>query len=214
MKLSVNLFGVLLSVAILFGSSFVEAQSFGVNNGFGSNIVNSQKPKVSVALSTSFLAFGHGFTSFGTTIMPKITFPVSNKFSISTGVGYSTFFVGTDGENAFQSNQSSYGHIFVSGEYQLNDKISIRGTGYKTFNLSATGLVNDVNQVGYDFSSQGIIMDVEYKVTENFRINVGFEYREQNYPVYQQYNGFNNNSQPTNFMSPFSGFNHRSGMPF
>lgn len=36
----------------------------------------------------------------------------------------------------------------------------------------------------YDFSSQGVIMDIEYKVTDNFRVNVGFEYRQQNYPMF------------------------------
>jgi len=185
---------------------------------FGDGLVNTtkknNKPQLSVSLTTSFTSFYPGYTSFGTTLMPQVTFPVSDKFSLSTGIGYSTFFMG-NGETMFNSNPSSYGHVFVSGTYDVNEKISIRGTGYKTFILNpATSLNTDNNSIGYDYSSQGVILDVEYRVNDNFRINVGFEYRQQNSPMYSP-NGFQNNSPYMNSMSPFSGFNNPSNLvPF
>jgi hypothetical protein len=147
--------------------------------------------------------------------MPKITFPVSDKFSLSTGIGYSSLFINTENGSVFNSAPSSYGHVFVSGTYAVNEKISLRGTGYKTFNLSQSApFNNESNSVGYDFSSQGIIVDVEYRVTDNFRINVGFEYREQNTPMYNP-NGFQQNNPYHNAMSPFrSTNNHNSLVPF
>ncbi|NQU34212.1 MAG: hypothetical protein HQ521_13355, partial [Bacteroidetes bacterium] len=155
------------------------------NNGF----LNKTKPKVSVSLSTSFSSFGYGYSAIGTSIMPQITFPVTNKFSLRTGIGYSTFFMAGNGESMLNSSPSNYGHVFVSGDYLLNEKITLRGTAYKTFNLnSKTPGIEPVGTL-YDFSSQGVIMDVEYKVTDNFRINVGFEYRQQNYPMYSP-NGY------------------------
>jgi hypothetical protein len=172
------------------------------------------KPQLSVSLTTSFASFSPGYTSFGTTLMPQITFPVSDKFSLSTGIGYSTFFVG-NGESMFNSSPSSYGHIFVSGTYDVNEKISLRGTGYKTFTLNPTTSFNNENNSNVsDYSSQGFIMDVEYRVTDNFRINVGFEYRQQNSPMYSP-NGFQQNSPFMNNMSSNPAINnHNSSVPF
>jgi len=54
----------------------------------------------------------------------------------------------------------------------------------KTFLLNPPTPKLESSSPYLDFSSQGVIMDVEYKVTDNVRINVGFEYRQQNYPIY------------------------------
>ncbi|MFK5856361.1 MAG: hypothetical protein QM503_09540 [Bacteroidota bacterium] len=214
MRLSNKIIFISAFVVMLFSGLLLQSQTFGLNNGLQSNPPAKSKPQVSVSLSSSFASFGSGITSFGTTILPQVTFPVSDKFSISTGIGYSTFFVGNGSESMFNSSPASYGHVFVSGTYQVNEKISLRGTGYKTFNLAPTTYNSETNTMGYDYSSQGFIMDVEYKVTDNFRINIGFEYREQNSPMYNP-NGMYFNNPHMNTMSPFSGFNnHNSLNPF
>lgn len=194
--------------AIMLNSIVLQSQTLSFGDELNNNSVVNYKPQLSVSLTTSFVAFSPGFTTFGTTLMPKVTFPVTDKFSLSTGVGYSTLFMGTSNGSMFNSTPSSYGHIFVSGTYDVNDKISLRGTGYKTFNLNPTSPMNsNDNSQAYDFNSQGFIMDVEYRVTDNFRINVGFEYRQQNLPMYNP-NGFQQNVPQMSPMSPFSGFNN------
>jgi len=190
MKLSNKIFITLIS--ILLSSFVLQSQTMSFGDGLVNTTKENSKPQLSVSLSTSFTSFYPGYTTFGTTLMPQVTFPVSDKFSLSTGIGYSTFFMGNGG-TMFNSTPSSYGHVFVSGTYDVNEKISLRGTGYKTFILNpATSLNNDNNSIGYDYSSQGVILDVEYRVNDNFRINVGFEYRQQNSPMYNP-NGFQNN---------------------
>ena len=189
-------------------SMFAQAHTIGFANMQGENSSVIGKPELSVSLTSSFTAFAPGYTAFGTTIMPQVTLPVSNKFRLSTGIGYSTLFMNADNGSVFSSSPSGYGHVFISGTYDVNEKISLRGTGYKTFNLSqSTPFNNDNNSSGYDFSSQGVIVDVEYRVTDNFRINVGFEYREQNTPMYNP-NGFQQNNPHINTMSPIQGFNN------
>ena len=191
MKLSNKIFITLIS--ILLSSFVLQSQTMSFGDGLVNTTKENSKPQLSVSLSTSFTSFYPGYTTFGTTLMPQVTFPVSDKFSLSTGIGYSTFFMGNGG-TMFNSTPSSYGHVFVSGTYDVNEKISLRGTGYKTFILNpATSLNNDNNSIGYDYSSQGVILDVEYRVNDNFRINVGFEYRQQNSPMYNP-NGFQNNT--------------------
>jgi len=205
----INIIVTIITISLLIPiGMFAQAPTIGFGNMQGDNASAIGKPELSVSLTSSFTAFAPGYTTFGTTIMPQVTLPVSNKFRLSTGIGYSTLFMNADNGSVFSSSPSGYGHVFISGTYDVNEKISLRGTGYKTFNLSqSTPFNNDNNSSGYDFSSQGVIVDVEYRVTDNFRINVGFEYREQNTPMYNP-NGFQQNNPHINTMSPIQGFNN------
>ena len=163
------------------------------------------KPMVSVGVMAGFTSFGPGYNSFSTTIAPRITFPVNERFSLSTGVGYTSLFMNQP--SPFSGGPSSYGHLFVSGDYLLSEKVKIRGTAYSTFNLTQNPATESSETPFYDFSSKGFAVDVEYKVNERFRINVGVEYRDQNYPYYPNgfgtpLNGINGGSHMLNFHSP------------
>ena len=152
------------------------------------------KPNVSVSLGTSFSTVGSGHNAFGTYIAPEISMPVSKKFSVSFGMGYSNMFFNSPVESGFQGNSTSYGNLFVSGTYQVNEKLIVRGTAYKTFMLNPPSTIKQINPQYIDFSSQGVIFDAEYKVSEHFRVGVSIEYREQNYPSFYDFNrnGINN----------------------
>ena len=152
------------------------------------------KPNVSVSLGTSFSTFGSGYNAFGTYIAPKISMPVSKKFSVSFGMGYSNMFYNSPVESGFQGNSRSYGNLFVSGTYQVNEKLIVRGTAYKTFMLNPPTTIKAINPQFIDFSSQGVIFDAEYKVSNHFKVGVSIEYREQNYPSFYDFNqnGINN----------------------
>ena len=205
MKLRIILYIAILIIANTTILSPLAAQIVLPGTKTNSEFLEKEKPKLSVSLSTSFSSFGYGYTALGTSIMPQITFPVSKKISITGGIGYSTFLMGNNEESVFNSQPSSYGHIFVSGNYLLNEKITVRGTAYKTFSLSDPTIGSGSEMPNYNFDSQGIIMDVEYKVTDNFRINVGFEYRKQNYPMYGPMTPNMGNN------SPFMDFNNHRG---
>ena len=141
------------------------------------------KPSVSVELGTSFSTFGAGYSGFGTYVAPKISMPVSNKFSVSFGMGYSNMFFNTPSEFGSQSNSTSYGSLFVSGTYQVNENLIVRGTAYKTFMLNPSTTDVSLNPQFFDFSNQGVKFDAEYRVNDRFRIGVSVEYREQNCPT-------------------------------
>lgn len=199
-------------------SVLIQFDSFG--QAFGSNVkIDSEeqpdiklqeqqgfKPDVKVSLGTSFTNFAPGYTSFGTFIAPEISMPVTKKIDISVGIGYSSMFYSIPGESSFNANPSSYGNIYISGTYHVNEKLSIRGTGYKTFLLNPQNFSENSNNNYLDFSSQGFILDVEYKVTEHFHVNASFQYREQNYPDYYFGNPHNSFGSPNNFNSGFGGF--------
>ena len=151
-----------------------------------------------------FQLFGSGHNAFGTYIAPEISMPVSKKFSVSFGMGYSNMFFNSPVESGFQGNSRSYGNLFVSGTYQVNEKLIVRGTAYKTFMLNPPSAIKQINPQYIDFSSQGVIFDAEYNVSEHFKVGVSIEYREQNYPSFYDFNrsGINNLSP---FQSPSFG---------
>jgi len=199
-------------------SLLIQFDSFGQT--FGSNVKTDNeeqtdiklqeqkgfKPDVKVSLGTSFTSFAPGYNSFGTYIAPEISMPISKKVEISVGMGYSSIFLSSPGISTFGSTPSSYGSFYVSGTYHINEKLSIRGTGYKTFLLNPQNFSENTNNNYLDFSSQGAILDVEYRVTDNFRINASFQYREQNYPDYFFGNPHNSFGSPNNFNSGPGGF--------
>ena len=192
------------------------AQTFGSNvkqdtdnkTEFAQNEQQSFKPSIKLNLGSSFTSFAPGYNSFGTFVAPEISMPVSNKVEISFGIGYSSMFYSTPGISTFGSSPSSYGNIYFSGTYHVNEKLSVRGTGYKTFLLNPSNFSESNNANYFDFSSQGAILDVEYRVTDNFRINASFHYREQNYPDYYFGNPMNGFGSPNTFDRGFgrSGF--------
>ena len=193
---------IILLGLLTVGFTSLQAQEFGSNiktDSEDQTEVKLQKqegfkPDVRVTLGTSFSSFGPGLNSFGTFIAPEISMPVTRKFSMQVGLGYSSMFYSVPGETMFSGNASQYGSIFVSGTYQVNEKLTVRGTGYKTFLLNPTPPGETANPFATDFSNQGVILDMDYKVTDKFRIAVSFEYREQNYPGFYPYspNGMNN----------------------
>lgn len=168
-------------------------------------------PDVSVSLGSSFSSFAPGYNSFGTFIAPEIRFPVSNRFAISTGIGYSTIYYNSPGESLLNNHPMQYGSIYVSGSYRMTEKLTISGTGYKTFLLNPPDPINENNTDYFDNSNQGVILNMDYKVTENFRINASFQLHQQNgYPYNSMY--------PGNYMSPypmggFSPFNNQGFYP-
>ncbi len=152
-------------------------------------------PDVSVSLGTSFTSFAPGYNSFGTFIAPEISFPVSNRFAISTGIGYSTIYYNSPGESLLNNQPMQYGSVYVSGSYRMTEKLTISGTGYKTFLLNPPDLANENSPDYFDNSNQGVILNMDYKVNENFRINASFQFHQQNGSPY-------NYMYPGSYMSP------------
>ena len=186
---------------------------------FGSNVINAPlkekasvqdqqgfKPDVRISIGTSFSGFGVGYNTFGTYVAPEISMPVTKKLSVQIGLGYSSLFYGQPGETMFGNTNSQYGSLYVSGTYLVNEKLSIRGVGYKTFLLNPSPPEDGTNGNRPDFSSQGVVLDIGYKVSEHFLINASFQYRQQNYTDY--YFGYPQSGfgTPANSNPAFGGF--------
>jgi hypothetical protein len=165
------------------------------------------KPSVTVSLGTSFSSFAPGYNTFGTFVAPEISFPVSNRFAVSVGVGYSNIFYNSPGESLFSNTASQYGNVYVSGSYMMTEKLTISGTGYKTFLLNPTSPESELSGNSFNQSNQGVILNLDYKVSERFRINASFQIHQQNGTPYNyMYPNQMGNSSPFNNSGFYPGF--------
>lgn len=161
-------------------------------------------PDVSVSLGTSFTSFAPGYNSFGTFIAPEFLFPVSNRFAISAGIGYSSIFHNSPGISMMNNQPMQYGSVYVSGSYRMTEKLTISGTGYKTFLLNPPDPANENSPDYFDNSNQGFILNMNYKVSDNFRINASFQFHQQNGSPYNyMYPGSNISPHFNGGFSPF-----------
>ncbi len=177
-----------------------KAQYVNLTEERGNNTNESRlySPRISLDISSGFTSYGNSMNHFSTSVSPKILLPVNRRFSIVAGIGYTTLFTG---QNSYFGRQNlSYGSVFAGGNYMLNDKVQLSGIAYSTINFN-NPVLSDNENTFQNFEAKGVAFDVEYRVNDNFRINVGFKYHKQNTPLYYDpffpLNG-------GNFTSPFN----------
>jgi len=148
-------------------------------------------------------SFGNSSTYgnyFSTYYKPMISYDVSPRFSINTGVTYinsSVSNVPTVAENRynlFSGNISQY-YTFVGGQYNITDKLSVGAsvfydfTSYNSIDGTTVSKRNGLENLGYS-------ANFKYKVTDSFSIEGEIRINDRN--PYNQYS------------SPFS--NRRAGI--
>jgi hypothetical protein len=182
-KLFISLFVVLVSLQT------IQAQTFGGNQkNNGKQGQATVKPDVKLSLGTSFTSFYPGLNGFSSWIAPEISMPLGKKWTVSAGLAYSNFITGgTPGITGFGQTVQNYGTIYVSGRYQVNPKLAITASGYKTFSLSPVRQKETVNPRALDFSNSGATISIDYKVNDHFRINAAFSMQQRRYNPFSPY---------------------------
>ena len=137
------------------------------------------KLHIGIRAGTEFMtASGYGSAS-STFLSPTLTYPVSRKFQISGGLSIvNTSFFGVKPYYSFSEEKSFTGNItqamiWVSGRYQLNDRITITGTAYKTFDVLGN---TPGNSSFYKTNPQGGYLNIGYKISDHMQIEAGFGY--------------------------------------
>jgi len=142
----------------------------GFNEDDIKSLIQKKKLKLNIELGTTFgTTFGNG-SYFGTYLSPSISYPVSKRFTLSTG-GY---LLNTQGINQ-QSEGVIYPYnpfagsmtrtfLYIKGAYQLNENITLTGAAYKEFNVFNTP---QPNTPGGNYNYEGFIMGVDYKLGDN-----------------------------------------------
>ena len=136
---------------------------------------------VGIQAGTEFMTtsgYGSGMSTF---LSPTLTYPVSKKFIISGGISVvNTSLYGFKPYYSFPEGTSYSGNItqatlWVSGQYLLNDRLTITGTAYKTIDILGE---KPGNSPFYKNNPQGAYFNVGYKISDNIHIEAGFGYSQ------------------------------------
>ena len=156
--------------------------SFEVGTGFGNSSI-----------------YGNYFSTY---YRPVVSFDVSPRFSVYTGLTYVNSSVDNipvlseSGYQLFSGSISQY-DAFIGGKYKLTDKLSVGGsiyydfTSYNAFDGTALNNGSGLDNIGYSAS-------FEYKATNNLtiqgevRINDKSQFNQLYTPFHSQSMGMNN----------------------
>ena len=132
---------------------------------------------------------------FSTYYKPMVSYDVSPKFSINTGITY----VNSSVENLpvisdynyqlFSGNISQY-YAFVGGKYKLTDRLSVGGSIFYDF-TSYNSIDGTSLSAGSGLDNLGGSANFEYKVSDHFSIQGEIRYNDKN-PYRQNTNSFSN----------------------
>jgi len=158
---------------------------------------------IQVGSQFSTSSFGSGFSTF---ITPTVSYGLSKRFSISGGVSIVNTTLSGKYYNPYSTEQPSSFNgnfttatVFVSGQYLLNDRITITGSAYKQFDVMG-------NVPGYYGSgnngAQGAYLNVNYKIANNVHLEAGFGY-SRGYNSSNPYSMFGNDPFNNSFGDPF-----------
>ena len=169
---------VIVVLFILAGLASVMAQP-PVYSGSPASPARDTTPKrmfISTTMGTSFFK-GAGYSGFSTFVMPSISYRLTPKLTIQTGLGYNSMRMPQFGEmqpfaqNAFVLNARAL--------YQVNENVVVYGSVHKSFPESSAPAMNPMAMgMNRQSSSVGVI----FKVSEN--VHMGFQISQSRGPGY------------------------------
>jgi hypothetical protein len=156
----------------------------------GEPMLQPKKLNYSFTLGSQFTSVSGNGSALNTYITPRFSYNLNKRFSIGGGVSIiqTNYF---QARSYFQNEQSpnSNGNftsamIFIDGQYNLNNRLSIYGSAYKQFPVTQDPLpYNPFNPVS-SRGAQGVNFNVSYKIGEHVFIEAGFLYSEGSNPWY------------------------------
>lgn len=178
-------------------------------NDLSLEVQTKRKPSFNISFGTTFAStFGSG-SYFGTYVSPHISYPVSKRFTLRVGGTLTTTLGNTYNEPYPNRAGFSYfgnfnrSFVYAEGAYQLNDRLIVTGTVYKEFNLNQNPFPTN-EAVSYD--NKGMILGVDYKVSENVFIRGQVEISNGRNPYQYSPMGFPGMGHPSDSFFHPGGF--------
>lgn len=123
--------------------------------------------------------YGSALTTY---VAPTLSYNLSKRFRIGGGITYvNTNLFNAQAWYSSESTQGingnySTGIIHLNGTYLVSNKLTLSGSAFKAFPISAEPLpYNPYNPISSK-GAHGVNVNIDYKVTENFHIQAGFGY--------------------------------------
>lgn len=184
---------------------------YGTSTTKGTGWLSRQLPdnsRFNLELGTGFSSFSSGASMFGNYIAPSFEYDLNPSLTIIAGGNFSfnqynnmqQSLVVSSNTSPVQQGLTDYS-MYMSGRYMINDNLLMTGSVYsEQGNLPPLFM----NQGVMDYSSRGMSMGLEYKISDNLRFGAEFGVNRTNNP-YQLYSPFS---------SPYNSRYGRSGHRF
>ena len=151
-----------------------------------------QPVKFNLQTGASFNSGFGGGSLFNTFVAPSFSQPLGKKFTISAGaiIGNTTFsntqMLNSEGQFSPVSGNLTTFTIFTSGAYQVNDRLTVSGSAYKTINPAFNPRMNPEN---LRMEAQGMSVGVGYRIGDNMHIGAEFRMNQGDGSFYQPHYG-------------------------
>lgn len=177
-----NFYRIVLFIALILPFGSAGQDTGAVNTGTGD--ANNPKITDTLFLPSPFFslqagAFFHtmpGAHLYGTSITPMFSQPVGKRLTVSAGavIGNTTYSAAsnTGVENTESSSRGNFTSLtlFTAGSYQLNGRLTISGSAYKTID---PGFMQRLDPENLMMEAQGASLGVGYKISDNVHIGAG-----------------------------------------
>ncbi|MCF8232851.1 MAG: hypothetical protein K9J27_11740 [Bacteroidales bacterium] len=162
-----------------------------------------------MSVGTSFSGLGNGASSFTSYAFPRLRMNPSDKLEVQTGVlmmntqmsgmpdSYAQL---TPGGTANSNFTNAY--AFASGTYQFSENFRISGSAYKKLNAQ-NQMQQHVHPQAFNFDAYGMSMRMEYKISENAKIDAQFNYRKGASPFDPYNRRYSSPFRQNSYMNPF-----------
>ncbi len=160
------------------------------------------RPDFGMQMGTSFTTGFGGGSLFTQSFAPHMQFRPGQNFSFVVGSVFSTGSFGGNTPLGYQGGAGTPDRmysttIYALGAYQVNSRLVITGGAWAERNNMDMMFAPTMNPQAFDVNPRGMMMGMEYKITENLRFGAEIN-------ISQGYNPFNPYMQQGSFQqNPF-----------
>ncbi|MHC1774694.1 MAG: hypothetical protein AB9834_04695 [Lentimicrobium sp.] len=172
----------------------------GGNTGLSAPLLTTTPAKFNLQTGASFSTGYGGGSLFSTYLAPSFSQNLGKKFTLSAGaVINNTTFNNTamwnqdGGLTPYSGNMTTF-TLYASGSYQVNDRLTLSGSAYKTINPAFNARLNPES---LRMEAQGMSFGVGYKVGENMHIGAEIRMQQGGNNYYSPYGSQFGNPYPS-----------------
>ena len=182
-------FCIAVALFLMSASGFVSAQSIQPADSLG-----SKRSSWNIYLGSSVGANSGGATWFNTYIAPQYYYTLNSKWSVGGGAVISNTQITSplyySGEQSSQKMALNFSQstLFAFGTYRPSDRLTLNALVYKSFDVHDNAKTKDqIN--AFNANMKGVMLNMNYKITEHTFINIGLNYSDGGYNPFMQNTG-------------------------
>ncbi len=133
------------------------------------------KTRIKVAVGTSFGSYQGSGYSFNNYIAPYLSYDINARLRVNAGGVFQNSTYNNVGLFGSEQNTILNGNVlnsslFVQGQYKLNNRVTVTGTVFKNV------YTLPMNNNNLDFSSEGMAIAFDYKLSNKASIGVELQF--------------------------------------